>query len=100
MLGIDGEQGAGTVVSQSVTVQLPEDERREAIRQVLLAAGFKELGESAPAGDVVDAAPADPAEVKPGPSLNGAATNRLPYGPREPPRGGGPPADDDVNPLF
>jgi hypothetical protein len=101
MLGIDGEQAAGAVVSQSVTVQLPEAERREAIRQVLISAGFKELEEGAPAGDVVDAAPSEAVEAMPGPSRNGAARHRLPYGPREPPPpGDGPPADDDANPLF
>jgi hypothetical protein len=80
---------------------MSEDERREAIRQVPLAAGFKEEQVGGPGGDPAVVAPADPAEVAPGPSLNGDATYRLPYGPREPsPGGDGPQADDDVNPLF
>jgi hypothetical protein len=99
MLGIDGEQAAGTVVTQSVTVEMSEEDRREAIRQVLLAAGFKELGESAPAGDLTAAGLEVPAEAAPGPSLNGA-TSRLPYGPRELPPGDNGSQGDDVRPLF
>jgi hypothetical protein len=89
------------VVQQNVAaVELSEDERKEAIHQVLLAAGFKEEEVGAPAGGAAAAGLEVPAEVAPGPSRNGEAKHRLPYGPQGLPRSEGGPGADDVEPLF